>query len=120
MEFLKEVLDAIEKGCLSVKWKGWSFSGGRDWGDWHTFEILKGTEKVGEIDLSADYANVEIGDKCIFDIKENIDLAKKVLMKALARDDKELCEKITDADGNIKLPEDYDDIERTEILGGVA
>jgi hypothetical protein len=120
MELLKEVLDAIEKGCLSVKWKGWSFSGGRDWGNWHTFEILKGVEKIGEIDLSFDYVNVELEDKCIFDIKEHIDLAEKVLMEALARDDKELCEKITDVNGNIKLPEDNDDIARAEIIGGTA
>ena len=113
---IKEVLDAIEKGCITVRWSGWSFTGGRDWGNWHTFELLKGSEKIGSIDLATDYVNVEVNGETIFDIKEEITRAEAVLMIALARDDKELCAVITDDNGNIKLPEDNEDIDCKQIM----
>ncbi len=119
---MKEVLHQISTGMINVKWNGWQFAGGRDWGNWHRFTLYKGENVTGNIDFGDNGLTIEVdGKELCADLKDKHleDHAEKILRRALIRDDKELVDKLpTNAEGNFILPEDYEDITREDILTG--
>ncbi len=119
---MKEVLHQITTGDITVKWHGWQFSGGRDWGNWHRIDLFKDGKEYGLIDLGDNGLTMEInGKELCTDLKDgHIEVhAGKILRFALERDDKELIEKLsTDTEGNFVFPEDYGDITREDVLTG--
>ena len=43
---LDDIIDQIKLGQIKVKWDGWFFSGGRDWGDWDCYALYKGGKEI--------------------------------------------------------------------------
>ena len=110
---INTLLDEIKAGTKTVKWNGWFFSGGRDWGDWHRFNIFHDDELISSINLGNSCGNnfITLGMGEIED-EDLVTKADKIIMEALVRDDKEML----DENGNVVLPEDYCDISREEFL----
>lgn len=119
---VSHILYMIEIGEIVVKWKEWFFSGGRDWGDAHTYSLrLYGGENYGEIivnnpnGISVRNAN---GEDIVneLNVSELVDRADRTLFEAVMRDDKELVKCLTDKCGLFELPTDYGDISRANVL----
>ena len=109
-----EILDKIASGEITVKWNSWSFAGGRDWGDWHSFKLYKGNEYYGWLNLRTDDLTFSIGEdiSTVELSEEESDKAYDILLDAVRRDDSDLISKLK---GN-NLPSGYDDISREDVL----
>ena len=110
-----EILEQISNGNITVKWEGWSFGGGRDWGDWHGFKMYRNGKAYGHLSLGTNYMSIEIDkDGYAIELSEKQgNEAYAVLLEAIKRDDKELMSKI-----NGNLPCGYEDISREDVLTG--
>ena len=119
-----DILNEIRNGDLTVRWNEWFFAGGRDFGNEQRFTLIdKNGVKYGEIiandihgltAIKADGTTIfrEVSDKEI----DNV--AEKVLIKAVARDDKELVKALS-SNGKLKeLPADFCDISREDVFSG--
>lgn len=123
-ELFKSFLHGVENGALEIMYDSWSFSGGRDWGDWHGYTVYKEGDEVGSVNVSAGYPNrVEIRVEGLYDKTfEGAEYCKainKVLMNALKRDDPEFVEACKNTfGGEFGLPADNFDISREDIISG--
>ena len=120
---MNNLLDKIESGEITLKWKSWDFSGGRDYGDWTTYEMFKDGKLYGT--LESNWRNgfsAEINGEQAFsnvDDKETKERAWEILHMALARDDKEFVA-MCPVDGNVDFVEPcgYEDISREQVMSG--
>lgn len=120
---IKKLLDNIRLGKVSVQWKEWSFSGGKTYGDYDLYNLIKDGKTYGSIEVNMDNG-ISIwlnGQTVCTDIKtasfcENVEA---LLAEGIIRDDMELVNKLgRDDEGNIKLPRDFSDITREGVLSG--
>ncbi len=121
MREIEILISQIKNEVLTVKWDGWVFTGGRDWGDWTQYELYKNKEKYGSVEVNTrNGIEIMIGDELLVGDYNKEPLAatlEETLINAISRDDKEIAEKIT-IDGALCLPQDYGDISREDILTG--
>ncbi len=117
-----EVLREISKGNIKVKWDSWSFSGGRDYGNWDAFTLSKDGNEYGRIELNdAEGVTIIVDGETLCYEEDNQffwDKADKILTDALRRDDAEFVAKISNESGMIFMPRDNGDISREDVLSG--
>ena len=124
-EDLEDILDKIENEYITVGFMEWVFTGGNTMGNWHSYTLSEGDIK-GVIHLHTDpddriklfYQDGVFETEDYEDNKELYKKADSIILKALARDDKEIIDKMTDNNGKIHLPQDFNDITRNDILEG--
>lgn len=120
---MQKILKAIEDGTITIKWKYWVFGGGRDYGDWTTYELNKDGKLYGFIeDNLRNGITVTIGDKIVFqDVEDEtiVNRTREILQMALKRDDPEFIEHLpVDESGEFIIPDGYEDIDRAEVMSG--
>lgn len=120
----EEILSRILKGELTVRWAYWFFSGGRTFGDGHSYNIFKNGILVYTIDVNEtnglDIHDSEGNTICYaLDVGDLVKTAYETLLNAVERDDKEIVKALSDKDGKfLGLPRDYGDITREDVLEG--
>ena len=118
---MKELLEQIRVGEITVKWNGWIFTA-RSCGNWHDFGLYRKGKECGYIKDGDNGLTIEVdGENICENLKdEQLQISlEDILMMALKRDDKELADKLTvDANGNIFPPCDNCDITREDIING--
>ena len=120
---LRELLQQINDGLITVRWESWSFTGGSTWGNDQTFSLTKDDAPYGTIELNDNITvTLKVGSKTVLSAVEieeaEFNTAFDTLSDAVRRDDKEIAEKLTSPDGSFRLPADYCDISRQEVLDG--
>lgn len=124
LDMCKSVLNKIEKGDIKVKWRGWFFAGGRDYGDEQMFDLFDangnpyGGLEINEMhgltisDADCNPISNEVNDE------EVVRSAEDIIYNAIQRDDKELVDCLSKDGGFKGCPADYCDISRGDILEG--
>ncbi len=117
---LEMIINEIETGNVQVLFSGWSFTGGRSFGDSYIFDLVRGNKKCGYAeDNNSGRVEVEL-DKQNTWLYETDPVYQKVIdtvAKAFFRDDKEVVEKIT-YKGDRYMPCGNGDISREDVLTG--
>lgn len=124
-DFVESMLGKIESGEYTIKYKEWSFFGGRD-ADQQCFKVYNGDGGfIAELKLSCEGVTCHVLDKIYsteagWVTRKNLsiaDLAESIIRTAMERDDKEFVTLCTDPEtGEWGLPCGSLDITREEFI----
>ena len=125
LDKVQEIMDDIRSDKYRLRYKGWFFSGGRG-EDAQMFDILDSKGNVvGYVNLNDEGSEVGLNNFSFYNggwynrsSKPVEELIRSTVYDMLPKQDAEICQIITDKNGQLCFPADFDDISREDLLTG--